>query len=891
MDVQTKMNSLPLAKTCLWLVVIWHLTTSSALALKFNKDKLINLSGSKTELAADEGYLFLVLESYDYFSTLVIDRVGKGKRLKFSNVGMGGHYALIKLKAGDYYWKTLRSYTSSLLSFKFDEDDFRFTVKPGVVNYPGTWILDLKYQGNRRVHLSFLTENKASYDWIYYKKNYQKFVGKTPFEFTGESQDRYFEYIKDIKKKMNFDADDQLFYHSRNQADLPIKFYHIDDGVLEQVKQFPLLPKYLSDEGQVTGEINPLGDWVLLSSKVEKRTLIEVVDIISMKSYVVFDEELPQRAQVNNLQWIDNDTFLYDLDHESYSITHAIHLKFNQLKQLNSAEQLKFPVAGTVLDPLIGQNNKLLFANYNLTSANKKLNGLYELDISTQKSLKKSFKRKYRKTERFEQVIHWLADGQGHVRSAVEVKYDEDAEETYFHHWYLSDPSADNWVKISVSTYEDEVPLPAKLSADGRFFYAITDQHGDKQSIHKYSTTDYTHSGAFYEDPKVDIVALVTDPSTRELVGYRYFNYGVMQTKFFDDNKDIIKSLRDKNPELQLYVRQYLAEKGLMLIYGTTLFSKGTWYLYNLGADKIFKLMDVNPGYEKLPKGENHQLQIAASDGVNIEGYLVKPVVTDGAKPPLVVIPHGGPIGVRDYANNDDMQHFLAAKGIASLKVNYRGSGGFGKEFEKLGNQQWGEKIEADIHAMVLHASSKHQLDLGKVCAMGGSYGGYSAVMLTILYPEIYQCAVSLAGVMDLPLLFSNNSLYKDEAFFEKLAEIVGDPVTDLEQLVNKSPFYLAEKISKPIKLFHGISDRRVTLEHSMRMQQMFTILGMEGDLTLLENEAHSMKYLNSNIYYVAESLKFIIKHLDLPIELVSSEEADDKAEETVVDFILDANN
>ena len=62
-------------------------------------------------------------------------------------------------------------------------------------------------------------------------------------------------------------------------------------------------------------------------------------------------------------------------------------------------------------------------------------------------------------------------------------------------------------------------------------------------------------------------------------------------------------------------------------------------------------------------------------------------------KAPLIVIPHGGPIGIRDYAYETDIQHFYASQGFATLKINYRGSGGFGKKLKESGNLQWGEKL------------------------------------------------------------------------------------------------------------------------------------------------------------------------------------------------------
>ncbi|WP_223787969.1 alpha/beta hydrolase family protein [Marinicella meishanensis] len=863
------------------------LICGTAWGLKFNENELQILKGSDPELAADEGYLYLSVESNHHFTTLIIDPVDSGKKLRFTDLTAGENHALIKLKAGKYYWKSIRGYLLFGLSwFKFEADEHTFEVKPGVVNYPGTWRTEFKYTGLFRGYFSLKSFNKAAIEWPHFQENYRQFTGDTPMVFSGYSADEYHRFFPAMLKKYDFKARQQLDYREIEQSSTPIKLFDIDDGVDQQIQQFPMLNDYLDHDAQVSGEINPSGEWVLMSSKQNKQTLIEVVNIKTFKSYVVFKEFLPNRARVRNLRWIDQNSFLYDLDYEKYSFSQVVHLQWHGDTELTGAQVVEMPLAGSVLDPLIDQENRMLFTNHRLQDVNNKnINGVYLVDTSTEKTVKKSFKKKFKKTKKFDKVIDWLTDHSGAVRSAIEVEYDKKNEQVLYHHWFLPNKDSDDWVKIKTSYDDDDVPLPVKLSADETFFYAFTDAYGDKQSVHKYSVTDYAHLGPFIENPEVDIETLIQDPSTRQIIGYTHMEGGLSQRLFLDEESDRIKSLREQNPQLQLYVQQHLPEHGLMLLYATTQFSKGSWYLYQQQAGSITKLLDESPVYEQLPKGDNHSLTITAEDGVTVEGFLVVPSLRGDNKPPLVVIPHGGPIGVRDTANNDEMQHFFAAKGIATLKVNYRGSSGYGKAFKELGKQQWGEKIEADIHAMVLHAAEKHDLDLHKVCAMGSSYGGYSAVMLTVLYPEVYRCAISLHGVMDLPLLFGNESLIKDDGFFTELAQIVGDPQKDLNRLLNKSPFYLVEKINRPIKLFHGLTDERVTLEHALRMQQMFTILKMDADLTILMDEGHSMKHLNSNIHYVAESLKFLDQHLDLPLD-IGQDTKDLPPATTVTDYI-----
>ncbi len=184
--------------------------------------------------------------------------------------------------------------------------------------------------------------------------------------------------------------------------------------------------------------------------------------------------------------------------------------------------------------------------------------------------------------------------------------------------------------------------------------------------------------------------------------------------------------------------------------------------------------------------------------------------------------------------------------------------------FKNLGNQQWGEKIEEDINAMVSHVIENFPISENKICAMGGSYGGYSAIMLSILYPQRYKCAVSLAGVTDLPLKFSSHNWFKAEKTLKKLKEIIGDPDLNLIQLIDKSPVYQFDKVTRPILLFQGEDDTNVTPEHALRFYQVTKKSGKDIELIMLKDEGHSFNNIESQIYYLSKSIEFINKHLKL---------------------------
>lgn len=184
-------------------------------------------------------------------------------------------------------------------------------------------------------------------------------------------------------------------------------------------------------------------------------------------------------------------------------------------------------------------------------------------------------------------------------------------------------------------------------------------------------------------------------------------------------------------------------------------------------------------------------------------------------------MPHGGPIGVTDYDLFQREVQFFASRGYAVLRVNFRGSSGYGKEFMESGRGQWGKKIEDDINEIVTAVKSKYPIRPGNSCIIGASYGGYSAFISVIRFPRQYKCAVSCFGVMDIPLLLSSNNAMKHKSVRNEILYVVGDPKKENVDHVAVSPVYLADKIDVPVMLMAGWRDRIADMEHSHRMHYM----------------------------------------------------------------------
>src|SRR5690606_16534423 len=200
------------------------------------------------------------------------------------------------------------------------------------------------------------------------------------------------------------------------------------------------------------------------------------------------------------------------------------------------------------------------------------------------------------------------------------------------------------------------------------------------------------------------------------------------------------------------------------------------------------------------------------SDGLSIEAFLTLPE-GDGRRP-LIVMPHGGPVGVSDHLHFDRDVQFLASLGYAVLRVNFRGSAGYGKAFREAGYHSQGTLIEDDIDAALAQALQDHPLDASRMCTLGFSYGGYSALIAAARAPTRYRCAISVAGVSDRLLFFTASDSARTAEGRKILETIIGDPSTQTRQMIETSPVYRYQDIRIPVMLVHGAKDQRVDIEH-----------------------------------------------------------------------------
>lgn len=286
------------------------------------------------------------------------------------------------------------------------------------------------------------------------------------------------------------------------------------------------------------------------------------------------------------------------------------------------------------------------------------------------------------------------------------------------------------------------------------------------------------------------------------------------------------------------------------------------YYIYHVAEKRLSRLGTSYPNLQSERLAEMHSVSYEARDGLIIPAYLTLPVglSRESAKGlPFVILPHGGP-HARNYKGFDWLVQMLANEGYGVLQMNFRGSTGYGMAFEEAGRKQWGQSMQDDITDGTHWAVAQGLADPKRICIMGGSYGGYAALMGAAKEPSLYKCALSFNGVTDLPALLRSKRRYIGGEFTTRF---IGDLWKDRDMLAENSPVNLAAQISVPVLLVHGEDDRIVSVKQSRAMHKaMQKRGGSKVTYVELPGGDHSLTNYANRITFAEESTRFLANHL-----------------------------
>jgi dipeptidyl aminopeptidase/acylaminoacyl peptidase len=229
--------------------------------------------------------------------------------------------------------------------------------------------------------------------------------------------------------------------------------------------------------------------------------------------------------------------------------------------------------------------------------------------------------------------------------------------------------------------------------------------------------------------------------------------------------------------------------------------------------------------------------EFTTRDALTLHGFVNRPQGANGPGP-MVVMVHGGPYFVADDWDFDEETQLLTAQGYAVLRVNFRGSAGFGRHFMELGYRQWGGAMVDDITDATRWAIAKGIADPRRICIYGASYGGFAALMSVAREPQLYRCAIGLSGAYDLSKLYRWGDIHRSDYGMHYLNVVLGG---DKQTLQAHSPTALASAIKVPVLLAHGTLDARVPIKHAKEMRSALEDAGDPPEFVTYDWEGHGL--------------------------------------------------
>jgi dipeptidyl aminopeptidase/acylaminoacyl peptidase len=413
----------------------------------------------------------------------------------------------------------------------------------------------------------------------------------------------------------------------------------------------------------------------------------------------------------------------------------------------------------------------------------------------------------------------------------VRFAYGEDERHKEAVSWKPEPGSA--WTSFEIEGFRDETVTPWRFSADNRSVYLTGAREGESfDALYRLDLqTKAIEKVHAFEDAGVD--TLITDFADREIVGVS--GYAARQNDYWlaKDNPvaQTYQALQRAFPQQRVRVTSHSDDGKLVIVLVDSDVNPGDYYLFDTVTKHADFLRAGRIWIEPKQMRPKEPISLPARDGLLLQGYVTRPA-GDGPHP-MVVLPHGGPFGVRDWWEFDPEVQLLANRGYAVLQVNYRGSGGFSMDFQRAGYREWGGKMQDDLTDATRWAIEQKIAAPDRICIYGASYGGYAALMGAVREPELYRCAIGYAGVYDLELRLE--SAAADWAK-DALERTLGN---DVAKLRAQSPVYNAQNIKVPVLLIHGTADGRADFEHAKRMKAALEKNHKQFEFLALGGEGH----------------------------------------------------
>jgi dipeptidyl aminopeptidase/acylaminoacyl peptidase len=453
--------------------------------------------------------------------------------------------------------------------------------------------------------------------------------------------------------------------------------------------------------------------------------------------------------------------------------------------------------------------------------------GLDRIDLATLKSSPVELPRR--------ETDGYITDGRGNARIMMTEVATGDAHDlTGVIRYQFRRAGAKSWeplTEYNEVTKAGAVPIAVEAQSDSAF---VLRKLNGRDALYRMKLDGSGASVLVASNPAVDIDGVVRIGRGQRVIGYTYATDGREVTYFDPEFEKLATSLSAALPgHPAVDFEGASADGNKLVVLASNDTNPGTFYLFDRTTKHLDEIAPIRPELEGRTLAEVRPIRVPAADGAEIPAYLTLPPGSSGKGLPAVVLPHGGP-SARDEWGFDWLAQFLAARGYAVIQPNFRGSAGYGAQWEGAnGFKDWRKAI-ADISASAHYLAAQGIADPKRIAILGWSYGGYAALQSAAVDPDLYKAVVAIAPVTDLSLLKAQSQNFTNW-------KIVDQFVGEGANIEAGSPARHAAAVNAPVLLVHGDLDANVAIAHSQKMLAALKEEGKAADLLTFKGLDHQL--------------------------------------------------
>jgi dipeptidyl aminopeptidase/acylaminoacyl peptidase len=411
---------------------------------------------------------------------------------------------------------------------------------------------------------------------------------------------------------------------------------------------------------------------------------------------------------------------------------------------------------------------------------------------------------------------------------------------------------------------DDALFVPGSWAADGSGFYLLTDADSEFRGLAYYDLATDRYS--WVEEPQSDVDDLKLSEDGRVLAWLvNEEGYDRLQLRDLESGRDLTADLPDgarphltgAEPPLALSPDGSHAA----LIVSSPRRPPEVWVVEaETGRARPVTESRVG-GLREEELVEIELVSFPTFDGRDIPAWLYRPDV-DG-KAPVVLSIHGGP-EAQERPLYQPLYQYLLSRGIGVLATNIRGSTGYGKSYQRLVQRDWGGGDMRDWEHAVKWLQQQDWADADRIGVCGGSYGGFAVLTCVTRLPDYWAAAVDIFGPSNL-VTFAKAVPPTWKRF---IARFVGDPETEVDFLMERSPITYVENVKTPLLVIQGATDPRVVKGESDQMVEKLRELGRDVEYVVFDDEGHGFTKRTNELKAYRLAAEWLEQHL-LPARAV----------------------